>query len=68
MCRLCDEGHIQDHSETGAEDAGDGASRRAFLRTAGLAGAAAAGAALLGSAARAQTAGPPPGTGGNGRR
>ena len=68
MCRLCDEGHIQDHGNDPADDASDGASRRAFLRTAGLAGAAAAGAALLGSAAQAQTAGPPPGTGGDGRR
>ncbi len=59
MCRLCDEGFLQDHS----------VSRRDFLTTAGAAGSVAAGAALLAPlTAAAQGPGVPADTGMAGRR
>lgn len=70
MCHLCDQGIPQDHAadEINTEQ-GDGASRRSFLKTAGLAGAATAAAGLLAStSASAQQAGAPSGTGSAGRR
>jgi 5-methylthioadenosine/S-adenosylhomocysteine deaminase len=66
MCKLCDAGYPQNHSIDGAE-ARNGASRRDFLRTAGVAGAAAGAMALFAPRAFAQ-GGPPGGTGNSGRR
>jgi 5-methylthioadenosine/S-adenosylhomocysteine deaminase len=67
MCKLCEQGLPQDHSA----DKPECASRRDFIRTAGIAGAAGVGAAtglLNAGPANAQQSNAPPATGTPGRR